>query len=294
MSGGGQTTAQGEYHRELFPAWHDWETTVGRIADFTGESGPSGLLGLDQMGHFGPHGCDRVADAVAAHRPADRAEEPLRLVELGSGFGGALRYLVDALTARGAVVGEAVGVDLVPEHCEVSARITASQGRSNVTEVCASADAVPLPDGEVDAVVVTGSMPHFPDPAAVLREAARLLADGGVLVVTEEVSLCAAGEAPAPAFRRFHPEGVFFLTDVEERRTQFTAAGLDLVAETDVSEWAAQLVAERLRALRLFRGSLDSILGADSADRVVGTLDSALAEYRAERLLPRLFVARKV
>lgn len=40
------------------------------------------------------------------------------------------------------------------------------------------------------------------------------------------------------------------------------------------------------------RPSMESVLGSDSASRVVGTLDSALAEYRAGRLLPRLFVAR--
>ncbi|MEK8173299.1 hypothetical protein NKH77_43635 [Streptomyces sp. M19] len=114
-----QRGVQYRYHRDLFPALHDWEATERSIVEFTGDDGPAGLLGLDQMGHFGPQGCDVVADAVIAALGGTGGT--VDLCELGSGFGGALRYTVDKLTGGGVAVGRSYGVDLVAEHCEVSA-----------------------------------------------------------------------------------------------------------------------------------------------------------------------------
>jgi SAM-dependent methyltransferase len=270
--------AQLSYHRGLFGALFDWAGTQRRITDFTGESGPEGLLALDQMGHFGPHGCDLVADRIVGSR---------RFAELGSGFGGALRYLTDRLAGRDAPVDQAYGVELVPEHCAVSRTISAGQGRSVITEICASAEDVPLPDGCLDAVVVTGSMPHFPRPDLVLREAARLLRPGGRLVCTEEVSLTANGTGPSAAFRDLHPAGVFYTTPVADRLDQLREAGFTAEV-TGLTSWAIELLDARLKALRLFRGSAERVLGRDEVDRVVRTLDTARAEFRAGRLRPAL------
>ncbi|GAA2279005.1 hypothetical protein GCM10010415_54200 [Streptomyces atrovirens] len=285
-----QTGVQYRYHRDLFPALHDWENTERAIVEFTGEQGPEGLLGLDQMGHFGPQGCDAVAGAVVARLGSGRAVD---LCELGSGFGGALRYTVDKLAAAGVEVGRSYGVDLVAEHCEVSARISRAQGRTTMTELCASATAVPLPTASLDLVLVTGSMPHFPDPGAVLREAARLLRPGGLLVLTEEVSLTPDGEEPSEAFRALHPRGVFFTTSLTDRTDQLARAGFGDVERKDLTDWAVALLADRLKVVRIFRGSVAAIYGGTSADLIRDTLTAAREEYLAGRLLPTLFVAGK-
>ncbi|MER5812358.1 methyltransferase domain-containing protein [Streptomyces sp. NPDC002033] len=307
----GQRGRQYRYHRELFPALHDWERTERSIVAFTGGEGPEGLLGLDQMGHFGPHGCDLVADAVAeavawgvaggpggrvaggAAAPGAVRGGPLVLCELGSGFGGALRYTVDRLAARGIGVRGAYGIDLVAEHCAVSRRISRAQGRTAVAEICASATAVPLRDASLDLVVVTGSMPHFPDPAAVVREAARLLRPGGLFVLTEEVSLTPGAEGPSAPFRAVHPPDVFFTTPVRERLDQLARAGFTGVRRRGLTEWAAALLAERLKVLRIFRGSVAGIYGDASAELIRSTLTTARDEYLAGRLLPTLFTARR-
>ncbi|MGW6459433.1 class I SAM-dependent methyltransferase [Streptomyces sp. NPDC055078] len=289
----GQHGVQYRYHRELFPALHDWERTERSIIAFTGEEGPSGLLGLDQMGHFRPQGCDLVADAIGAADDGSFGSAPLELCELGSGFGGALRYTVDRLVARGPAVRRAYGVDLVAEHCAVSRRISRAQGRGAMTEICASATAVPLPDASLDVVVVTGSMPHFPEPGEVMREAGRLLRPGGLLVLTEEVSLTPGDEGPSEAFRATHPHGVFFTTPVAERLRQLDRAGFADVVRRDLGEWAAALLADRLKVVRIFRGSVARIYGTESAELIRRTLTAARDEYLAGRLLPTLFTARR-
>ncbi|MEU0991566.1 class I SAM-dependent methyltransferase [Streptomyces sp. NPDC005953] len=285
--------AQYRYHRELFPALHDWERTERSIVEFTGDSGPSGLLGLDQMGHFGPQGCDLVVEAMSTRAETVFAGAPVELCELGSGFGGALRYLVDRLTAGGMTVRRAYGVDLVAEHCAVSRRISRSQGRAELTEICACATSVPLPEDSLDAVVVTGSMPHFPEPGEVVREAARLLRPAGLLVLTEEVSLTPGADGPSEAFRASHPHGVFFTTPVAERQRQLERAGFVDVVRHDLGTWAETLLAERLKVVRIFRGSVAGIYGDESVDLIRRTLTAAREEYLAGRLLPSLWTARR-
>ncbi|MEU7366990.1 class I SAM-dependent methyltransferase [Streptomyces hygroscopicus] len=289
-----QRGVQYRYHRDLFPALHDWESTERAIVAFTGEEGPRGLLGLDQMGHFGPQGCDLVADTVVtAAGEGGPGGATVDLCELGSGFGGALRYTVDRLTSCGITVRQAYGVDLVAEHCEVSGRISRAQGRAGMTEICASATAVPLPDASLDVVMVTGSMPHFPEPGDVMREAARLLRPGGLLVLTEEVSLTPGDQTPSPAFRETHPHGVFFTTPLADRLDQLDRAGFADVVRRDLTDWAVALLADRLKVVRIFRGSVASIYGSESADLIRDTLTAAREEYLAGRLLPALFTARR-
>ncbi|MFI0773152.1 class I SAM-dependent methyltransferase [Streptomyces sp. NPDC021212] len=289
-----QGGVQYRYHRNLFPALHDWDNTERAIVGFTGEDGPSGLLGLDQMGHFGPQGCDLVVDTVVATADGGPGGDGVDLCELGSGFGGALRYTVDRLSSRQVTVRHAYGVDLVAEHCAVSRRISRAQGREGMTEICASATAVPLPDASLDVVVVTGSMPHFPRPGDVLREAARLLRPGGLLVLTEEVSLTPGGGTPSAAFRVTHPSEVFFTTPLADRVRQLDQAGFADVARRDLTEWAVTLLAERLKVIRIFRGSVAAIYGSASVDLIRDTLMAARDEYLAGRLLPALFTARRV
>jgi SAM-dependent methyltransferase len=104
------------------------------------------------------------ADAVAFLL----GSRPLRVLDLGAGTG----LLTDVLLAAG---HEVVAVDpSEPMLAQLRARLP------QVTAVSGGAEAVPLPDADVDAVVA-GQAAHWFDPAPAAAELRRVLRPGGVV-----------------------------------------------------------------------------------------------------------------
>jgi ubiquinone/menaquinone biosynthesis C-methylase UbiE len=114
----------------------------------------------------------RTAERTLARLELARGE---RLLDVGCGTGALLR---EAASRRPEAA--LVGVDLsTPMLREAAAR------RTPATLVAADAARLPLPDACVDAVVSASSFHYWPDPLAGLREAARVLAPGGRIVLTD-------------------------------------------------------------------------------------------------------------
>ncbi|SFO12977.1 Methyltransferase domain-containing protein [Geodermatophilus obscurus] len=145
-----------------------------------------------------------VAAGYAAHRPdypADAValllgERPLRVLDLGAGTG----LLTDALLTAG---HEVVAVDPSPQMLDqLRAR------HSGVPVHVGGAEAVPLPDADVDAVVA-GQAAHWFDPGPAATELRRVLRPGGVVgfvwnVRDERVPWVAALGAALAAEARGH------------------------------------------------------------------------------------------
>jgi SAM-dependent methyltransferase len=117
-----------------------------------------------------------VAAEYAALRPGYPADavafllgdRPLRVLDLGAGTG----LLTDVLLAAG---HEVVAVDLSePMLAELRARLP------QVATATGGAEAVPLPDGDVDAVVA-GQAAHWFDPVPAAAELRRVMRPGGVV-----------------------------------------------------------------------------------------------------------------
>ena len=117
-----------------------------------------------------------VAAGYAAHRPGYRADavaflvgaRPQRVLDLGAGTG----LLTGVLLAAG---HEVVAVDPAgPMLAELHAR------HPQVTTHVGEAEAVPLPDGSVDAVVA-GQAAHWFDPEPAAAQLRRVLRPGGVV-----------------------------------------------------------------------------------------------------------------
>jgi ubiquinone/menaquinone biosynthesis C-methylase UbiE len=95
-----------------------------------------------------------------------------RLLDLGCGTG----MFLQELSGRAKFV---VGVDVSPEMLRMA---NVRHGRAALVQ--ADADALPFADGSFDAVVSVTLLQNMPDPAATVREVARVLRPGGVAILT--------------------------------------------------------------------------------------------------------------
>nr|WP_239157598.1 methyltransferase domain-containing protein [Streptomyces sp. SID13726] len=111
----------------------------------------------------------RYAEAVSRMqlRPGQR------VLDVGCGSGRAMDALRDAVGASGVVLG----ADLTPAMLTAAARL----GRTGL--LLADACRLPLPAGALDGVFSAGLVDHVPEPAAALREWARVTSPGGVLLL---------------------------------------------------------------------------------------------------------------
>jgi ubiquinone/menaquinone biosynthesis C-methylase UbiE len=135
---------------------------------------------------------------------ADRELE--RIVEVGGG--------------SGRVAGE-VGATVV-DPAEGMLRRARGRGLETAQGV---AESLPLADESVDAVLIVDAFHHFPDHEGALREAARVLAPGGVLVVSEFDRATRRGRLLDVSERLVGFDSRFYTA--EELQTAIDDAGLD-------------------------------------------------------------------
>lgn len=93
---------------------------------------------------------------------------PARVVDLGAGTGQLSR------------VALAAGFAVTPVEPDPQMRAALARATPGVTPLAGSAEAIPLPDGSADAIIV-GTAYHWFDPATAHPEMARVLRAGGVL-----------------------------------------------------------------------------------------------------------------
>ena len=98
-------------------------------------------------------------------------------VAIGSGLN--LPYYTPAVT-------RATGVDLSPEMLRVARERAASLGLP-ITLLPADAEALPFPDASFDTVAISLALCTIPNPAAALRELARVCRPDGRVVLLEHV-----------------------------------------------------------------------------------------------------------
>jgi SAM-dependent methyltransferase len=95
--------------------------------------------------------------------------------------------------------------------------------RGNAADVCGDAAAIPLARNSVDTVLCTEVLEHVPDPDAVVREIARVLKPGGVVICT------------APFFYPVHDRYDFFRYSPGTVATLMRRHGLTVDTERPLS-----------------------------------------------------------
>lgn len=150
-----------------------------------------------------------------------------RVLDLGCGPG---QFTV--MAAERLPDTEVWGVDLAPTMIELArGHAAASHASKRLHFEVADVAALPFPDAHFDAVISSGSIKHWPDPAAGLREMHRVLEPGGRALVGEMNRLAPAHAIAAQRrrlrhwlFHRIYPRIFAKAMTPEEARRVFAAS----------------------------------------------------------------------
>jgi len=187
-----------------------------------------------------------------------------RVLDLGCGPG----HTALAVAPR---VAEVVAYDLTEAMLEQARRLAAERGLANVRFERGDAARLPFPDAAFERVTSRLSAHHVADPAAMLREVARVLVPGGAFLLVDTV----APEAPAcdsflNAFELLRDPSHARDHRISEWEAGFRAAGLapELLGRFPIHQefepWVARIGTppDAVRGLRaLFDAAPDEVRG---------------------------------
>ena len=236
--------------------------------------------------HLGPVIFEPYADDLTARlRPRANA----RVLEVACGTGVVTRALLARLPSAARIVATDLNQGML-DHAR--ARLPADPRLELRT---ADAQQLPFPDAAFDHYVCQFGIMFFPDKVGALREAARVLAPGGEVLINtwgplEQNSFARIGHTTTAGFFAKDPP-TFYLTpfgwnDQDSIRAAFTAAGfasvqIDVVAKTATAVSAADF------AIGIVRGNpiasaISERLG-DVHERVIAAVAKELARDGGER-----------
>lgn len=288
MTANPEIERQAAYHAELFANLSRWDQVWETAVEVIGDPDSAVALGLDQLGLFGPRGVSLVIERLIANTNRTFFS---RVVELGSGFGGALRHAGRVLRSCG-LNPHLIGVEIVPWHCEVTQKIGRALEDAATVVLQADAGRLPIASTSIDAAFAVGSASYFSSISDVVRESHRALRPGGVLVMMDEVSLRPPG-APPPTEVFLASHRYVHATSPEERRRQLETAGFRIVEFQSLAAWGEALLQQRAQAMRFLGACAHRVYGADASERIIMALTSAAHEFGRGSIQPTLIVAQR-
>lgn len=192
---------------------------------------PADLATVDEF-HIGGRPATAALMAQLTLKPE------MRVLDIGSGVGGAARYL--AATAGCHVAG----IDLTREFVDVATSLSRRVGLSDKTDFRqASALALPFADASFDAAYTIHVAMNIADRPTLYTEAARVLKSGAVFAVYDVLLGPTPGGPHFPVPWASDP-GASHLVDPVQQRALLEAAGFAITASRDRRQFGLDFFAE--------------------------------------------------
>jgi len=149
-----------------------------------------------------------------------------RVLDIGSGLGGLVRYLASEVRCR------VTGIDLTPEYVEIAKELTELTGLSDKADFeTGSALSLPFDDDTFDAALTFHAGMNIADRETKYQEAARVLRPGGKFVIYDVLK----GSTPGMQFPTPWAETkeTSHLVSAERLRQLLSSAGFQILDEED-------------------------------------------------------------
>jgi ubiquinone/menaquinone biosynthesis C-methylase UbiE len=185
-------------------------------------------------------------------------------------------------------VAHIIATDLTPEMLHKTAELAAQRGLSNIETRPADAEALPFDDASFDLVTCRIAMHHFPTPRQALAEFARVLKPGGLLGLTDNITVPdkqAAGYYNA--YEKLRDPSHNWVYPLVRLQAMVEDAGLaveatrDLSKELEFHEWADRMrvsAANKEKLLEMMRHIPEALQPLFAPRWVEGTMYFSLWE----------------
>lgn len=195
----------------------------------------------------------------------------MRVLDIGSGLGGAARYAAEAFSVT------VTGIDLTPEYCAIAKMLSEKAGLSeHVSFQAGSALAMPFPDQMFDAAYSIHTAMNIEDKLALYKNVRRVLKPGALFGLYD-VLAGTLPEAPDFPLPWSTTPATSFLVTIDDLRMLLDAAGFEILSAEERKDFALSAL-EKARAAKN-PGGIVLVRGSDF-DRRIANLSMAIADSR--------------
>jgi len=189
-----------------------------------------------------------------------------QVIDIGSGYGGAARYLA---REKGAHV---TCLNVSEKENARNRRLTEEQGlEDNIEIVHGVFEDMPFPDNSFDVVWSQEAILHSGDRKRVLKEVARVLKPGGDFIFTDPMQATTSDDASdyQPIYDRIHlPD----MESIEVYKTTLEDLGFETVEIEDLTHQLRNHYARVRKELKSQRHALEDKISSDYTDRMLNGL----------------------